>query len=124
MGSSSSSSASKTQNQDNRTVASQHAIAIVGSSGNNNLNITDGGLVKQGLAYLTQADQANTDRLGLLLQGANNVMQANQQTVQGAQALTGQILAADATNKGNVSQSTMIMLALVGVGAVILMRKG
>ena len=124
MGSSSSSSAATTSTQDNRQAVDHGGIALSAGASGNQINVTDGGLVKSGLKYLSTADQANTDRLALLLNAGNKQLAANQQLVAGAQQLTGQVLSANATQQGNVSQSTMIWVALIGVGALVLLRKG
>jgi predicted aspartyl protease len=110
MGSSKSSSSSTSSQTDARSVADNGAVAVGGS--NNNITMTDAGLVKTGFAYLTAAEQANTDRLNLLISAGGELIKAQNQNVETLLAAKQQT-----DNPGILTgnQTTLLILAAAGI---------
>jgi len=118
MGSSSSSSQQQTSSQDNRGVADNGSTVVTGS----NNTVTDGGIVKQGLAYLTGADQANTDRLTLLLDAGGKVLDSQTQTTAAAVQDMQTLLQAQQSTSTPADQKTLMNMALIAAGAFVLAK--
>lgn len=110
MGSSKSSSSSASTQTDARSVADNGSVSVGGS--NNTISMTDAGLVKTGFAYLTAAEQANTDRLNLLISAGGELIKAQNQNVETLLAAKQQ-----ADNPGSLAgnQTTLLILAAAGV---------
>jgi hypothetical protein len=122
MGSSSSSesaSSQSTTSQDQRVVADGGSVGVSGSTGNT-VNITDGGLIEKGLAFLTGAEEANTSRLQLMLDAGGKLVQANN-------AITAQALeakkAADTPASSDASSKTALYIAMLAAGIILMKGK-
>jgi hypothetical protein len=115
VGSKKSTSSSSSSSSDNRTVVDGGGIAMVGSS-NATLNITDGGIIKDALAYLGMAEQANTDRLKMLIEAGAEVIAAQQKS-------TETLLGAKQTmdNPGMLNESQVSLLIVAAMAGLIVL---
>lgn len=110
----SSKSASTTATTDNRTVIDGGGIAVVGSSG---VNITDGGIVKDALKYLGNAENSNTDRLEMMLRAGGELLKSNTEIA--GMALEAK-KAADTPASMATNEKTLLYVALLVAGVIMI----
>ena len=113
----SSKSQQSTSNADRRAVADNGSASVTGDG--NTVQITDGGLIEKGLAYLGDAEKANTDRLALLIGAGGKLVETNQQLATQSMA---SVLEAKKAADEPASQKTMLNLAMIAAGAIVIAK--
>lgn len=126
-GSSSSSSSSSTTSIDKRMVVDQ-GIGISSDQSTVNVQALDGQIVNKALDTVAAADAAAGEGFERLLGLAENLFSAGgklvEKTSDTAMAAIGAVNTAQNDSKGSVDQKTIIILAVAGVGAAYLLKKG
>jgi hypothetical protein len=114
-------SSSSSTTSDNRTVIDGGGIATVGTSlgAGASINVTDGGIVKEALKYLSSAEDQNTDRLAMMLQAGGTLLEANQKNTEAVIQMAKQ---KDTPESMQFSQNA-IFAALGVAGLILLVRK-
>lgn len=126
-GSSSSSSSSTTTNLDKRMVVDQ-GIGISSDSSTVTVEALDAGIVEKALDTVAAADATAGAGFEKLLTLADGLFKAGGQLVQKtsdtAMAAVGAVSTAQNDAKGSIDQKTLVILAVAGVGAAYLLKKG
>lgn len=130
-GSSSSSSASTTSttttnNNTDKRISQQSGVAV-SNTGGVTINSADAGTVQAGSAIANNAIAANTQNFQTLADLANKLFTgagavvANQQASLASQSQN--LTSALSNQSGGVSQKTILMLGLAGVGMALMLKK-
>lgn len=126
-GSSSSSSSSTTTNVDKRMVVDQ-GIGISSDSSTVTVEALDAGIVEKALDTVAAADATAGAGFEKLLNLADGLFKAGgklvEQTSETAMAAVGAVQTAQNDMKGAIDQKTLVILAVAGVGAAYLLKKG
>lgn len=124
-GSSSSSSATTTNTTDKRMVVDQ-GIGISSESSNVNVTTLDAGIVNKALDTVTAADAINGDGLDKLIGLADKLFTAGGDLIaktQNASLAQLETINAAANDKtGSIDQKTMVILAIAGAAALVLVK--
>lgn len=122
-GGGSSSSSTTTTNIDKRLAVGDGGI---GNTGDNvSVNVTDGGIVSRALDTIDLSNATNADGFGKLLEASTRLFDRGENLIgQTQKGVADAYASAQAQKTGSIDNKTIIILAVAGAAAVVMIQRG